>query len=295
MAMMIVPADATTLPACLALLPATADPGAQHWAALIDGEIVGAGAMQWRGQNTPPGFGVTVFVRTAARRRGVGRALLAAMAAAAEGETDGLWSADRYRDDAPAAAFLAQCGFVAGQRDVHSRMPMQGFLTHMEGVMARLEKARRVPVGMTTPTLRDAPLESTAMLVAAGFGQQPAQVLARLQRALVDPTAVHLNPDVSTVILEDGAVVGVLLVAIVGASAVIDCNVVAPHRRRSCVNALQLCVASRRAVPLAAWIDYHSDSAVTDTMNLAARGGGEVRFSEARYWRGLDGQAASAV
>jgi hypothetical protein len=30
-------------------------------------------------------------------------------------------------------------------------------------------------------------------------------------------------------------------------------------------------------------------------MNFAARAGGEIRFSEARYWRGLDGQAASAV
>ncbi|WP_353200318.1 GNAT family N-acetyltransferase [Sandarakinorhabdus sp.] len=293
--LMIAPADAATLPACLALLPATADPGAQHWAALIDGEIAGAGAMQWRGQNTPPGFGVTVFVRDGARRRGVGRALLAAMAAAADGETDGLWSADRYRDDAPAAAFLVRCGFVAGQRDVHSRIPLQGMQTQIEAIVARLEKTRRIPTGVATPTLRDAPLERTAMLIAAGFGQQPAQVLARLQRSLVDPFAVRLNPDVSTVIVEDGAVVGVLLAATTGDTASIDCNIVAPHRRRSYVNALQLYVASRRAAPLVTWIDYYSDSRVADTMNVAARGGGDIRFSEARYWRGLDGQAATAA
>lgn len=293
--LMIAPADAATLPACLALLPATADPGAQHWAALIDGEIAGAGAMQWRGQNTPPGFGVTVFVRDGARRRGVGRALLAAMAAAADGETDGLWSADRYRDDAPAAAFLARCGFVAGQRDVHARMPMQGFLTHIEAIVARLEKARRIPAGVAMPTLRDAPLERIAMLVATGIGQQPAQILARLQLSLVDPAAANLDPDVSTMIVEDGTVVGVLLVAMTGDIASIDCNVVVPRRRRSYVNALQLCVASRRAAPRATWIDYYSDSRVADTMNVAARGGGDIRFSEARYWRGLDGQAASAV
>lgn len=291
----IAPANRATLPACLALLPATADPRAEHWAACSDGEVVGAAALSWVGMHDPPGFGATLFVREAWRRRGVGRALIDAIAAAATGETIGLWSAERYRDDAPAAAFLARCGFGVGQRDVHFRMLIGSFFVHMEAIVTRLQRAGRVPEAMTTPTLRDAPLDRTAMLVAASFGQSPAMVAARLRLALADPAAARLNPDVSTVVLEGDTVVGALLVETLGDIAQIDCNVVTPRRRRSCVNALQLFEATRRAAPLVTWIGFHCDDKLTDTMNLAARGGGEVQYSEARYWRALPVQATSAA
>ena len=52
---------------------------------------------------------------------------------------------------------------------------------------------------------------------------------------------------------------------------------------------------TRRAAPLVGWLDFHCDDRLIDTMNLAVRGGGEVHYSEARYWQALTVQAASTA
>jgi len=281
----IAPACKATLPSILALLPGAVDHRASHWAALADGEVVGAASCLWLGVHNPPGFAGQLFVRPAWRRRGIGRALVDAMATAATGETDGLWSLDRHADDSDAAAFLAHVGFAPAQRDLHFRMSMSGFLAHMDAIVTRLRKAGRIPANATTPTLREAPLDHTAMLVADQFRQPPARVRQRLELALVDPATANLDPDVSTVVIENGRVVGTLLTAIVDDAAHIDCNIVAQDRRRSWVNALQLHTATSRALSRAAHIDFHCDEAVRDSVNLARRAGGILQFSAARYGR----------
>ncbi|MBU6166533.1 MAG: GNAT family N-acetyltransferase [Alphaproteobacteria bacterium] len=289
------PATPASLPAILAMLPHTADHHAMHFAAMANDEIVGAAALQWQGLHSPPGFGFTLFVRPAWRCWGIGRAIIAAMATAASGETAGLWSAARHVDGSPAAAFLTRLGFAPAQRDLHFRMDGQRFLDHVDDIIARLRRLGRVPAAAATLRLRDAPFDQLAMLLANNFRQQPATIAARLALALHDPLAAGLDPDVSTVTLEAGTVVGALLVRMADDVGQIDCNVVAAHRRRSWVNALQLAETTRRGLAVASRIGFHSDSRMHDSINLATRSGGTLLFSEARYWRAMDDQAAVAA
>lgn len=279
------PGTAASLPAILAMLPQSASHRTCHWGGFADEQIVAAGSLHWQGQFDPAGFTARVFVRPAWRRRGIGRQLLAVIAAAAEGETDGLWSAEHHADDTDAAAFLAALGFAPAQRDLHFQMSGLGFVTHMDAIVDRLRRAGRIPDDVATPTLRDAPLAATAQLVADEFRQPPARVLRQLELARHDPVAARLNPDVSTVVIEQGQVVGVLLAAIDGDVGRIDCNVVAPHRRRSWVNVVQLQVTTRRGLAFATHIAFHCDAQLRDSVNLATRAGGQLMFSAARYWR----------
>jgi len=78
-----------------------------------------------------------------------------------------------------------------------------------------------------------------------------------------------------------------VLASIAGPVAMVDCNIVAPSHRRSWANALQLHVATSRARPRAAWIEFRCDEAVRDSVNMAMRTGGTLLTSAARYWRAV--------
>ena len=102
------------LPACLALLEPIAHPEAVPWDARgADGALAGAAGVLWRSKGRPPGFPLWVHVLPDRRRRGVGRALLAAAAEAARGEAPALLAAAMLDLAGEGAAFAAACGLVA--------------------------------------------------------------------------------------------------------------------------------------------------------------------------------------
>lgn len=276
--------------AALALLPEVWGMQVELSTARIDGELVGASALVWESWAQPAGFPVAVHVLPAARRRGVGRALLDAAAAAVGGETDGLWTLGVLDEATEAAAFLAACGFEARKRIRHYRMDTPIFDRHMTRIVDRLRRNNRIPPHIRVVPLRDAPLEPVARLVAAELGSGPVRLLQRMRRGLAIDDGSGIDFDRSTVVLDGDEVAGVLLNRWDNGYPAIEANVVAPAWRNSFVNALQLQVATRRGLEAGSThFRFDCDETITDSMNLAVRGGGEPVAVEARFYRALAG------
>src|SRR6478735_863277 len=170
--------------ACLALLPEFWNMPAELIAAREDGALVGAAGLIWESWAEPAGFRMSLHVLPDSRRRGIGRALVEAADTLIRGETDGLWSLRPLEEEAPAARFLRACGFDARKRNVHYEAEVATFHGHVARLVDRLRRAGHIPEGARTISLREAPLEEVAWLVASEFPGGPAQTLARLRRSL---------------------------------------------------------------------------------------------------------------
>jgi len=261
------PAHDAEAPACRALLPEAFGPtdGPVLYVAVGDGAIVGAAAIGW----VPGGFPVQVHVVPAWRRRGVGRALVDAAAAAAAGETARLRAWTLLAEDSPAERFLLATGFAAARR-FHGFDTGFEFAAHVARVRAYLERSGRIPDGVAVVAPSAAPRAELVALVAANLHAVPAAVAARV--AADGPSGY--DDTLSVVLMHDGRVAGATLSSRDGAVGRIEVNVVAPALRGGWANIILLDETARRGI--AGGIErfrFFSDETTRDTMNLGRRTG----------------------
>jgi GNAT superfamily N-acetyltransferase len=280
-------ADDAILPACFALLPSLASPDAVLFCArAADGRLLGAGGLLWRAWNAPAGMPAWIEVLPDSRRRGVGRALLTAMARFAGAETDRLWAIDTLPEgDVPAttagptagAAFARAVGAVAGQRQLHFEITDIGFLHQMTAIATRLRARGHVPADTVVRMLAPGDADAVKWLVAEGLATPPPHLDAMLADAMTaDPATATVDRERSVVVTAgDGTLAGVLLsrrVPEAGASEIL-CNVVSPDRRRGFANALLLERFSQVATDAGCYrIRFDCDEGIRDSIGLARRG-----------------------
>lgn len=182
--------------------------------------IQGVAAVLW----SAGGFPLQLHVLEAFRRRGIGRALVDSVIAAARGETGKLRNWSPVAENGAGASFLHRMGFVVERR-------LHGFEADCLG---KAEEARRfydrlkrwIPPDARIVTLDQAPAQELAQLVAREFGAAPAFVAARLQSGAV------YSPKDCVVALHGARVVGAVLAVREGSCLRVDVNVVTPEYRR---------------------------------------------------------------
>lgn len=247
-----------------------------------DGAILGAVALQWQGWTAPPGFPLLVEVVPGARRHGIGRALVEAAAVLAAGEAPGLWAWDLAAEGSGAARFLAACGFAPRTRVRDYRVEVAAAASVAGAVAARLRERGRVPPGARVVPLREADLAAVARLVTWELGTTPSGLHARLASG-----EAGLSLDHSLALLVGERLAGAVLIRW-EAEPVADAIAVAPAWRGGWANALLLDAVTTlgRAVG-ATHFRFIAEQGVRDSVNLAARAGGEVVEERVGYYRAL--------
>ena len=235
-------AEEAALPACFAMLPSIASPDAEVFVARDEeGKLLGAGGMLWRGWSSPSGFPVAIHVLPDSRRRGVGRALLAALQDRARGEADRLWAVESLEEGSEAAVFLEACGFATSKRQILFEADAATFLGHMQPLIARMRDRKRIPDEVTSVPLADVPLREVARLVAIEFRTGPPNIYRMLEQSRdMDPELAQISFAHSRALMIEDALAGALLLKWNDGAPEILANVVAPEWRRGWVNALLL-------------------------------------------------------
>ena len=237
------------------------------------GALVGAASVAWQAVGDPAAFPVSVHVVPDARRQGLGRALLDAIAALVRGEAMSLQPWSVLREDSAAAAFCLATGFTVHHRVLH----FLGEASEMEAMLAsyreKLDRAGWIPPGARVVKLPEAPPAEVANLVSREFHGNPAALLARLHGVAGTPPV----PDRSVVLLLDGVVVGAQLANIAADGILeVDANVVIPNLRRGWANLLLTHEGTRNSVAHGTKaFRFFCDDRVIDTVNLARRSGAE--------------------
>lgn len=268
-------AEEAALPACFALLPILAAPEAILFTARdADGTLAGAGGILWQSWNDPPGFPAWVHVLPDRRRRGIGRALVDALIAAAKGELPSIWAVEPLPEDGDAAAFARACGFTAEHRQLFFEGDVRALLGPITDTVDRLRTRGRIPAGAQVIPLEAAPIEEVALLVAQEFRSGPIRMTQMLSRAMImDPAEAPIDRCVSRALMVDGTLAGALLSRRTGDGAAhIACNVVAPAWRKSWCNAMLVegfCRATADAGCIRIGFDCRDD--VRDTIGIATR------------------------
>lgn len=262
------PAHDAEAAACRVLLRDTFD--ATHapvlYVAVGDGAIVGAAAVGW----VPGGFPVKVHVVPAWRRRGVGLALLDAVAEATTGETSHLRAWTLVGEHDAAQRFLSRAAFVVRHRFHGFETDGVAFAATIGKLRDRLAKAGRIPGGMAVVAPAAAPRGELVGLVARSLDAVPASVAARI--AGEGPSGY--DDALSVVLVLHGAVAGAMLSTRDGSVARIEVSAVAPALRRGWANVVLLDETVRRGI--AGGIRsfrFFCDEHTRDTMNLARRSG----------------------
>ena len=262
--------------ACFALLPDSRGADIALMIARMDGHVAGAAAIHWRGEHAPAGFPLDIQVMPAWRRKGVGRALVAAATGLVAGETDALWSLLPLSVDTPEATFLTRCGFVAGEHVFRYRIDTAKLCAQSERIVERLRRHGRIPATARAVSLGEVPLDAVATLAAQTLGHAPAAMLAML-RTRVDLT-------LSVAVMEGDELGGAIFGDWRSGECRIEANVVAPAFRNGYVNALLLAQSTRNILE-AGWdsFTFGAREGAADTMNLAKRAGGERAATRAFY------------
>lgn len=253
-----------------------------------DGTLLGAGGMLWRGWNEPVGMPAWIEILPDSRRRGAGRALLAAMARLAHTESDLLWALSPVDETGDAAAFARACGAEAAKRHLYFEASGADFTRDMGEVVARLRRAGRIPADLTIAALSEDNVEQVKWLVAEQMAAPPPRMAQMLARALVEPPeTAPVDRERSRVLMTgDGAVAGALLVRRVPGENVSEvvCNVVDPRWRNGWANPMLL--HGFTAISLAQGCDrmrFDCDEDVRDTIRLARRSGADRLRTESRF------------
>lgn len=282
----ITPAAPREEAACLALLREIWGYPAEILAARLDGVLVGAAGVVWEGRHDPVGALVHVRVLPDWRRRGIGRALLAACAALVEDDADGLWTLDGIDEASPPADFLRASGFAASHRTHYFRVDVRAILALTDPIVERLRRHNRVPASVRVIPLRDAPLADVARLAGQEFGQNPLRVYHGLRAGLADDAGRTIDFDTSVIVMEGGEVAGGFLFRHGKDNPIANQEIVAPAWRGTYVHPLQLqAVAARVLASGATMVTFQCDEDVRDTMNVARRTGGEPLFTTAHFFR----------
>ena len=266
-------ASAAQASACLAILPEAAGVDGPLFLARHGGRLAGAAALVWRSWRDPAGFALSLRVAPAYRRRGVGRALVAAAARAASGETLGLWTPHPLSPDSAEAAFLAACGFTALRRELHFAAAIADLQANIAPLVARLRRGRTESVQWVA--LEDAWLEEAAWMISRNLAGGPVTAMAGLRQRQADPA------DHSELGLVGGRLAAAILWRVHEGEAVIDARVVAEPWRRGALGLEMLERQMRRGLELGLTaMHFHCDDNVADTIALAGRS--QARLSETR-------------
>lgn len=253
-----------------------------------DGALLGAGGMLWRGWNEPAGMPAWIEVLPDSRRRGAGRALLAAMARLASAESDLLWALNPVDEASDAAAFARACGADAAKRHLFFEARGAAFTQDMGNVVERLRRAGRIPADLTIVALSQENVEQVKWLIADEMAAPPPRMAQMLARALTEsPETAPVDRERSRVLTTgDGAVAGALLVRRVPGENVSEvvCNVVDPRWRNGWANPMLL--HGFTAISLAqgcTTMRFDCDEDVRDTIRLARRSGADRLRTESRF------------
>lgn len=227
-------------------------------------ELVGVAAVAW----VPGGFRVLLHVQEGWRCKGVGRRLIAAVAASAAGETASLRPWSPLQEDDVAVSFLQAVGFRTTQRLLVFETDAARFGAAMTALLGRL--AARMPAGLGLVTLEAAPADSLIRLLSEHFHQLPHHAAS-----LVMPGMPHgYDRNLSLVLMRDGAAVGAMLCQSKPDHLLVDVNLVIPALRQGPANLMLLEAMARRA--RAAGVTtfrFSCEEHVRDTIGLARRSG----------------------
>jgi GNAT superfamily N-acetyltransferase len=273
------------VPACLAVLPEIGGVPAEFLIARMNGEFAGAAAVLWANWAEPAGFNFAVRVFEAARTRGVGRALVAAAAKLADGETDGLWSSQAIPPASAAARFLESCGFEPRRREHYFRAGVANMLDHIGPLARRYRGHGHIPDDAEVVSLSnaEAQLEEIAWLIAREFNTSPIVNVQTLRRRLGE------TGDHSLIARLGGEVAGVLLWHIQDGIAVADVRVVSKRWRSGWPNLLLMESGLQLARDLGLQeMKFFCDETLNDTMKLAKRGEGEETDVKVRHYLKFD-------
>lgn len=236
-------------------------------------KVIGVAAIAWNLWGAPPGFPLWVHVLEGYRRRGHGRALLAAAAHAARSDAAifHAWSALDEHDEG--CEFLRAVGFAQLRRTLHYEADGATFFAMIAGARSRLARRGRIPADARTVPLRDAPYAGVAHLVSSAFGTRHEVALA----ATRNQRAGGYDRDRSVVLMVGEDVRGALLYRWANGVPEIDVNVVGPGLRRGWANVLLLHDATRNGLEGgASRFRFHCEDRVLDTINLARRSGAKL-------------------
>lgn len=280
-------AHTCSLPACFAMLPSLATPEALIFTARDeDGRLAGAGGLNWKSWNDPPGFPAWIYVLPDCRRRGIGRALAERLKKAVVDETmTALWSIEPLEAGSAAAQFASGCGLEAARTQLFFDVDAVVFLQMIEEIVARLKRRGRIPANAALTDIDAVPPAEIARLVSAGLRTSPPRIYEMLHRARnTDPAKAPIDRDRSFALVYDGALAGVLLSRRQrdGLNSSIVCNVVDPQWRAGWANALLLQATTRRGVADGCQrFKFDCGDDVRDTIGLARRSGADhVRTAE---------------
>jgi GNAT superfamily N-acetyltransferase len=280
MAIVIDRAGDAEAPAAIALLPSTQNLPCEWLIARRDGRLAGAAAIVWRGWSDPAGFPVALEVIADHRRQGVGRALIEAVTALADGECGGLWTLAAQPLVGPAQAFLRATGFQPLRRQRRFEADLDPLIAQVAPLAARAR--RSAPSQARIVPLAEAPLEEIGWLLSEAFGGGPARALHGLRRRAGDAN------DRSLVAMDGEAVAGALMWRIDDDVAIVDARVVARQRRGAWSNLLLLDagLAAGKAASVRR-MQFHCDDTVSDTVSLARRAGADDLEAGAYYYAAL--------
>jgi GNAT superfamily N-acetyltransferase len=211
-----------------------------------------------------------VHVLEPQRRRGIGRALLGSVTAAAREIGARQLRTVPLEEKSPGYQFLLACGFQFGASTISCEAPIQDFVGVTRPIYDRLEKRGKIPTGARIIPLSEAPREEVCRLVLDNLGFSSQHVAERLRG-----TEHGFSQTLSRVAVMDGKLVGALLITYQKALASVDATAVLPHYRHTWVNAaLKYSAAEALIARGVEKIRFSANSAEhRDTANLAMRTG----------------------
>lgn len=231
--------------------------------------MVGAAAVSWRLLTSEPGFPVNIHVLPPQRRRGIGSALVEAVASACAGATPCIHGWTAYSGASDAAAFLRAVGFAPRRQLLEFEAEGERFYAVIAATLKRLRHARKIPASFRIVSLKDARTEEVAALVSDNFHEALAETITRIARGLIGYDERN-----SVVLLNGDAVGGALLYRWNDGIPLIDVNVVKPELRHGAANVMILEAATRNGLAAGATrFRFSCEETVRDTMNIAKRCG----------------------
>lgn len=198
--------------------------------------LLGAAAVSWQAWGKPPGFPFLLHVIEPARRRGIGRALVAAVARACRGETERLRGWRSVDEDSDAEAFLRAVGFSVTRRVLHFEGDAQAFYDEVGTILKRIAASGRMPREMTISPLAVIEAPPLARFVSETFG-------SAYETCLVNARGIGPNAwdrERSMVLRIGGQIKGALLGRWRDGMPEVDVLLVAPELRGGWANVAML-------------------------------------------------------
>ncbi|MGA9867797.1 MAG: GNAT family N-acetyltransferase [Acetobacteraceae bacterium] len=280
------PARDLEMRAARLLLPSAFISGAPETLVALSGAgiVLGAAAIGWvhalSRPSEPACFPLLVHVVPAARRQGVGRALVGAAAALCHGEADGIRTWSPIALGSEAAVFLDVVGFAPHRRMLFFETDGAAFHAMVERLRVGLQRAGRITAGSRIAGLHEAPAKGVASLLAGDFPAPATEILRRLQRT--EPDSFDLDRSVALFVGEELA--GGLLYSWNDGLPAIDALAVAPAFRGTAAVVLLLEAATRNGLEGGATrFRFSCDDDNRDTVNLARRCAAETIRVDAEY------------